>query len=136
MDSIKRVPVNNALFQEIKDLWHKYHLNGAHAGTVAQEDALKVARSKGLLGPRGYDYDKSVEYLKKVGLYEVNLTPTEKKYNPKYAKQPYKYGHGWLYRPIPANDLARINRIMTGKFPADDPAKKKTDKKVPTPFGL
>lgn len=105
LDSIKRVPMNNALFQEIKALWMKYHLNDMHAGTKAQEAALRQARIK--------EYSAACEYLKKKGLYEVRLTPTEAKYNPQYAGKPYRYGHGWLYYPIPATDLAKIRRIMS-----------------------
>ena len=59
-----------------------------------------------------YSYDRAVEYLKRKGLYEVRLTPTEAKYNPRYAGKPYRYGHGWLYRPIPASDMAKIKKIM------------------------
>lgn len=104
LDEIKKVPVNNALYQEIKALWRKYHLNDMHAGTKAQEAALRQARIKG--------YSAACEYLKKKGLYEVRLTPTEAKYNPQYAGKPYRYGHGWIYYPIPATDLAKIRRIM------------------------
>lgn len=107
-DEIKRVPINNALFQEIKRLWKTYHLNGMHAGTKLQELALTNANIKG----DASNYEKAVEYLKRIGLYEVELTPTEAKYNPTYAGRPYKYGHGWLYRPIPANDVAKIKTIL------------------------
>lgn len=110
LDDIQRVPMNNSLFQEIKGLWKKYHLNGMHAGTKAQELALKKA---GLYGVS--NYSQAVEFLKRKGLYEVNLTPIEKKYNPRYADKPYKYGHGWLYHPIPAADLAKIRRILEMK---------------------
>lgn len=110
LDDISRVPVNNALFQEIKGLWKKYHLNDLHAGTKAQTLALKKA---GLYGAS--NYSQAVEFLKRKGLYEVNLTPTEKKYNPRYADKPYKYGQGWLYYPIPAADLAKIRRILEMK---------------------
>ena len=106
-DEIKHVPVNDALFQEIKKLWKLYHLNDMNAGTKAQTLALEKV---GLTG--GNNYGKAVEYLKHLGLYEVNLTPTEAKYNPRYAGRPYEYGAGWLYRPIPAKDMARIMKIM------------------------
>lgn len=106
-DEIKHVPENDALFQEIKKLWKLYHLNQMHAGTKAQTVALEKA---GLTGAS--NYDKAVEYLKRKGLYEVRLTPTEAKYNPSYAGKPYKYGHGWIYYPIPAKDMARIKKIM------------------------
>lgn len=106
-DDIKHVPENDALFQEIKKLWKLYHFNQMHAGTKAQTLALEKA---GLTGANSYE--KAVEYLKRKGLYEVRLTPTEAKYNPSYAGKPYKYGHGWIYYPIPAKDMARIKKIM------------------------
>lgn len=109
LDHIRSVPINNTLFQEIKQLWKKYHLNGMNAGTKAQEEALKKVG----LGAAA-DYYKACEYLKSKGLYEVKLTATEAKYNPQYAGKPYRYGSGWLYRPIPAADLAKIRRIVTG----------------------
>lgn len=107
LDKIKHVPENDALFQEIKKLWKQYHLNDMNAGTKAQALALEKV---GLTGAN--NYDKAVEYLKRKGLYEVRLTPTEAKYNPTYAGKPYIYGHGWLYRPISAKDLAKIKEIM------------------------
>ena len=108
LDEIKSVPVNNALYREIKALWKKYHLNNLHAGTKAQEAAIKKAG----LG-KVSDYDAACRYLQSKGLYEVRLTPTEAKYNPQYAGKPYRYGHGWLYYPISASDLAKIRRIMS-----------------------
>lgn len=105
---VPKVPENNDLYQEIVSLWKKYHLNDTNAGTKAQEDALK----KSGISTSGWNYKESCDYLKKKGLYEVKLTPTEKKYNPRYAGAPYRYGSGWIYRPIPASDLAKIKRIM------------------------
>lgn len=105
-DEIKRVPYDDALYQELRRL-AKYHLNDFHAGTKAQTLALEKA---GLTG--AVNYDKAVEYLKHKGLYEVRLTPTEAKYNPTYAGKPYKYGHGWIYYPIPSKDMAKIKKIM------------------------
>lgn len=110
LDDVKHVPKNDPLFQEIKRLWKKHHLNDVHAGTKRQEDALIKA---GITG-RNYTYERAIAYLKNKGLYEVVLTPTEKRYNPRYAGKPYRYGSGWLYRPIPKTDLAKINRILKG----------------------
>lgn len=107
-DEIKHVPENDALYQELKKLSKQYHLHYLHAGTKAQEDMLAKAGIKG----KAYNYDRAVEYLKRLGLYEVKLTPTEAKYNPRFAGRLYEYGSGWLYRPIPAKDMARIKKIM------------------------
>ena len=106
-DAFNHVPENDALFQEIKKLWKLYHLNDMNAGTKAQTLALEKAGHTD-----ANSYDKDVEYLKRKGLYEVRLTPTEAKYNPKYAGKPYKYGSGWIYYPIPAKDMARIKKIL------------------------
>lgn len=106
-DEIRHVPENDALFQEIKKLWKQYQHHAWHAGTKAQESALEQAGLR-----TASKYEEAVEYLKRKGLYEVRLTPTEAKYNPEYAGKPYKYGHDWLYRPILAKDLAKIKAIV------------------------
>lgn len=85
---------SSAIFvlEEINDLWKKHHLNSAHAGTEEQEKALE-----GFSG----DYEARCNRLKELGLYEVE-----------HEGKPYKYGHGWIYRPIPEEDLARIWNLM------------------------
>lgn len=106
-EEFKHVPVNDALYQEIRSLWRKYDLHTNHAGTKIQESALKSAG----LGKGARDYDKACVYLEKKGLYTVKLTPTERKYNPR-VENPHRYGHNWIYYPIPATDLAKIKRIL------------------------
>ena len=85
------------LFHEIHDLWKKYHLNGMHAGTEEQEAAIEAWEAK----ENTYDYTKVVDYLKSIGLYEVE-----------YNGKPYKYGTSWLFREIPEQDLNRIKAII------------------------
>ncbi len=104
LNEIENVPVNNELFQEIKSLWKKYHLNDTKAGTLAQMEKL---RELGI-----YGYDECCKALKDAGLYEVTLSSEEEKYNPRYAGKPYRYGSGWLYHPIPERDLERIIQII------------------------
>lgn len=89
---------NNKTFKIIFEMWEKYHLNDMHAGTPEQENALKEAKEKGL---NSNNYTLACEYLKSVGLYEV-----------KHEGKPYKYGHSWLYSPIPADDLAKIKKLF------------------------
>jgi hypothetical protein len=84
------------LFLEIKDLWEKYHLNDMNAGTLEQTRALKGKR---------FDYTEACEYLKEKGLYEVDTEIDGR-------IMTYKYGHSWLYNPIPEADLLRIKKIM------------------------
>lgn len=84
---------DNKDFNTIRDMWKKYHLNDMHAGTEKQESALE----KKFGNRNASDYDKHVEYLKSVGLYEDNG---------------YKYGTGWLKRDIPTNDLKKIKDLI------------------------
>ena len=79
--------------KEIYRLWHLYHLNGMHAGTPKQEAALKEWREK----TDNYDYTDSCKYLESIGLLVDNG---------------YTYGHGWLYEPIPEEDLNKIKELL------------------------
>lgn len=94
----------NALFQEIYDLWKKYHLNDMHAGTPAQEKALHDAIEKKIL-PASPNYAHQVAYLKSIRLYvdESVLDSNGKG---------YRYGHGWLYEPIPNEDILHIENLL------------------------
>lgn len=86
-------------YQEIVRLWRAYHLNDMHAGTPEQE-----AEIKRWLNGRRYDYTAARDHLRDVGL----LTVT-------YNGKSYTYGTGWLYEPIPADDLAKIRALITGE---------------------
>lgn len=70
------------LQQKLVDYWDLLHLNDMHAGTPEQELALKYCTSK--------DYKERCEYLKSIGLYEVE-----------WEGKPYRYGTGWLTYPLP-----------------------------------
>lgn len=83
-------------FHSLVDLWRRYHLNNLHAGTPEQE-----AEVKRWLGARRYDYPAACEHLREVGLLTVE-----------HNGKPYTYGTGWLFEPIPADDLARIRDII------------------------
>lgn len=111
-DILKEIPEVTELpiFQEIYDLWNKYHLNDLRAGTKAQEEILKEAIRNGELKACGANsYDKSCAYLEsKDMLYDKNYL---------VEKVPYKYGSGWLKEEIPEKDLLRIRSlIQTGKI--------------------
>lgn len=84
-------------FMELYRLWKLYHLNDMHAGTIDQEQAIEGWESKG----NRYDYTSACEYLKSVGLYEVE-----------YNGKPYTYGHGWLCWDIPEDDLKAIKALF------------------------
>lgn len=80
------------LYKEIMQLWEKYHLNDAKEGTPKQRQALKE------VGYFNNNYNKCVEYLKEINLYDDNG---------------FLYGHGWYYDEIPQVDLERIKSIIT-----------------------
>lgn len=89
--------IHNPLFKEIFRLWKSHHLNDMNAGTEEQEKAIAEWRAEG----NRYDYTKACEYLKSINLYEVE-----------HEGKPYKYGHGWIYRAIPNEDLELIKKII------------------------
>lgn len=96
LDSIAK-RTKNKQFMELYRLWKLYHLNDMHAGTIEQEKAIDDWESKG----NHYDYTSACDYLKSIGLYEVE-----------YNGKPYKYGHAWLYWDIPEYDLKVIQALF------------------------
>lgn len=96
--------IKDPLFIEIYDLWKKYHLNGLNAGTPEQEEAIQK------MGSRSYNYDTVCEYLKNIGLYEVNYTGLS--VGRKYDNELYRYGTAWLVREIPKDIIKRIIEII------------------------
>lgn len=84
-------------FKKVLRFWRLHHLNGMHAGTPAQEQALINAG----ITAWADEYDKACDYLKSVGLYEVEIDG-----------KPYEFGHGWLYWAIPENDLNEIKELL------------------------
>ena len=90
---------HNPLYSEILGLWQRNHLNDMHAGTPAQEQAIKEWYASTGKVNGYYTYDETCEHLKSVGLYDDNG---------------YKYGTGWLYREISDDDLKRIREIING----------------------
>lgn len=105
LDTIKEITSlkDDPLFNNIFDMWKKYHLNDMHAGTPKQEAAIKKARQDGTL--QSYDYDVVKSYLKSINLY----------YDESYEHngKAYAYGTGWLYEEIPPNDLEKIKKLMS-----------------------
>ena len=53
-------------------------------------------------------YTVDCELLRRHGLYEVEVDG-----------KPYKYGHGWLYRAIPENDMNKIRAILDKDLSVD-----------------
>ena len=85
-------------------------MNNTHTTTAPQNPQPKfteatpeiIGKLAELPAPRSaWDSGVRAYALRLLGLYEVE-----------HEGKPYKYGHGWLYRPIPAADLARIWNLL------------------------
>lgn len=98
--------MHSPLFDKIYEYWKQYHLNTMHAGTPEQEDALEQWHES-LQGHDKialFDYKRDCEYLKSIGLYEVE-----------WEGQPYRYGSAWLTRPIPEDVVEEIISLIQGE---------------------
>lgn len=91
LDTIAKLMPGNKDLQELIGYWKKYHLNDMKAGTKRQTEAVEKWKARG--GYKIYDYPATVEHLKSIELDE---------------DKGYKYGHGWLYEPIPDDVVSRI----------------------------
>jgi hypothetical protein len=96
-------PDDKKLFKKIHRLWRAHHLNNLNAGTAKQTAAIKEWEAQG----NKYNYAAVCEYLKSINLYEDDEIDTEKGRTKKC-----KYGHVWLYRPIPKKDLQEIRELI------------------------
>lgn len=94
------------LFDELHALWKNYNLNGMHAGTPEQEQAIEEWEAAGNL----YDYKAACEMLKEKGLYEVNYTGLS--VGRRWNNEPYRYGQGWLIRELPGDVLLRVGHML------------------------
>lgn len=95
------------VFDELYQLWKKYHLNGMHAGTPEQEKAVEEWKAAG----NRYDYTAVCEMLKERGLYEVNYTGLS--VGRRYENEPYKYGHAWLVQELPGDVLLTVEHLLS-----------------------
>lgn len=92
LDALNPYMENNTLWNIIYRLWKNHHLNHLHAGTKKQEQKLEE-----VFGDLRVDYKDKRDCLAEHGLLEDDG---------------HKYGHGWVYWEIPADDLAIIKAIM------------------------
>ena len=99
--------IKTPLFQKIYTFWKKYHLNGMHAGTSEQEEAVAKWEAEG----NAYNYTEACEMLKNRGLYEAPLT-ADLIGTRKADGKPYRYGSGWVIENIPENDLEEIKSLF------------------------
>jgi len=102
--------------------WRKYHLNALNAGLPIQ--TLAVNNRFPARGSQRYDYDTACAYLKDQNLYEVAIPdgtiftttvrgPYREGQKPSedfllFQKGIYRYGCGWVFYPIPEEDLVLI----------------------------
>ena len=105
LDSMKPY-IHSDLFNEVYELWAKYHLNGMHAGTPEQEAAIKAREER--IG-RQLTYDEQCELLKEAHLYEVEYTGPA--VGRMYDHEPYVYGHAWLIQDLPDDVIRRVMEI-------------------------
>jgi hypothetical protein len=101
LETIAKLMPQNKDLQELIGYWRKYHLNDMKAGTKRQTEAVKKWQAEG----NKYEYPAAVEHLKSIELDE---------------DKGYKYGHGWLYEPIPDDVVKRIielaNKLDSDSF--------------------
>ena len=88
----KYVEKDNTIFNILYKMWQRHHLNDCNAGDEAQTKAVEEYTKN-----HRYDYDKVCKYLESKNLLVHNG---------------YRYGSAWLYRPIPADDLAVIKALL------------------------
>ena len=86
----------NTLFNKLYKWWELYHLNGMHAGTIKQENAIKEWHAKDKY--KAFTYDEDCKYLDSIGLLDDDG---------------YRYGSSWLYRAIPDEDLNEIKALLS-----------------------
>jgi len=79
-------------------LWKKYHLNDLKAGTKKQIEYIESLEATGFK----YEYSAACNALIKANLYEVEI-----------GLETYKYGHGWLYMPLPNDILNQLETALT-----------------------
>ena len=99
-DDLKKYLWGNKLFREIYGLWERNHLNGTNAGTKEQMACLEAHKDE--INELDGWYKKELNLLKK-----YNMDVVE------HNGKPYKYGTGWIYRPIPDDDLKRIKELLS-----------------------
>lgn len=128
LDTIHDYIKNNAVFNEIYDIWCNFHLNGLNSGTRKQEATLieesdrrnaeHKAKGEKLEQPLNYAsrYDDACKYLKSIGLYIDKLGDGEilNYENPKekITSNHYPYGCGWITRVLPNGVLNRIKSLL------------------------
>ena len=87
LDTIKRFFPKHKIFNEMYEIWQKWHLNDLKAGSPQQEHYINS------LCLKKYDYDIVRNELKKIHLLKDQSFI--------HNGQPYEYGTAWLKAEIP-----------------------------------
>ncbi|MBP5457518.1 MAG: hypothetical protein J6Y37_13580 [Paludibacteraceae bacterium] len=107
------------LLRFLVETWKEHHLNDMHAGTPEQEKCLadnqaevkavqsEMAEAKAINCDEYYP--ACCEVLRRHELYDVDVNG-----------QPYTYGHGWLYKPIPPEILEKIRYCLDQRHTEKD----------------
>ena len=128
LDTIHDYIKNDAVFNEIYDIWRNFHLNGLNSGTRNQEAALikesdrrnAEHKTKGEKEEKPLNYaeryEDACEYLKSIGLYIDKLGEGEvlncERPEEGITSTHYPYGHGWITRVLTDKTLKRINSLL------------------------
>lgn len=111
IDEIADLMKGNKDVQEIRDLWHKYHLNDMHAGTEKQEEALE--KFKGERKAIAEQMNKGKQYdWQKVDERDYEVTKKLLENHNLLKDNGYEYGTSWLKREIPDDDKKRIISLI------------------------
>lgn len=103
------------VIKKLLPIWDKWHLNDMHPGTEEQEACLKEHENEQqeiidkLNAEKQFEFEKvspwsyevQCELLKKYGLFEVIVDG-----------KPYKYGYGWIYRPLPPEIMTACKEMF------------------------
>lgn len=108
-DTLAEFIKDNPLFDEIRDLWKHYHLNGLNPGTHRQEESCRAYFKR--VG-RKYDYAEACKHLKRVGLLTDDLAEGESVSGYPEKRNGYKYGSGWIAYTIPSEVIERMKSVI------------------------
>lgn len=84
--------------RRFKECWERWHLNDMHAGTPAQEAAVKAWLDE---DNRPYDYDRVCLMLQ-----GKNLNPDKSN-----QREAYLYGTRWLFEAVPLDVLEYLEGL-------------------------
>ena len=100
LDNFRKLYIPKDKILLILDIWDNWHLNDLQAGTRLQTEVLNVIQAE--RKEKIIEYTWCCDILKQYGLYE---------------DKGYKYGHGWLLKPLPPDVEKLINDLFSIETP-------------------